>query len=100
MGRNLLVIVGAIIFGICGTIFAGETEIILKDVSSNSGFSVKDNVDNTIMRVRGDGSVRIGLETTVSEFASMATGQQTIASGKVSTAWDLKPLPEESYQQQ
>ncbi len=85
MGRNLLVTIGAIIFGICGTVYAGETEIILKDSSSNSGFSVKNGNGGFLMRVQGDGKVSMGQLTTASGDTSTAMGFQTIASGDIST---------------
>ena len=86
MKRNLLVTIGAIIFGICGTIIAGETEIILKDDTGNSGFSVKDVNDNTYMRIQGNGKVRMGRDTTASGSFSTAMGQLTTASGIASMA--------------
>ena len=86
MRRNLLVIAGAIILGISGTIFAGETEIILNDDTENSGFSVKDGSGDILMRVQGGGRVRMGVNTTASGFASTAMGEHTTAGGSVSTA--------------
>ena len=86
MNKNILVTIGAIIFGMCGTIYAGETEIILKDATENSGFSVKDDSGNTLLRVQGDGSVRMGINSTANGNSSAAMGEITTASGDNSTA--------------
>ncbi len=39
---------------------AADMEAILDDSTSSTGFSVKDNNENTLMRVQGDGNVGIG----------------------------------------
>ncbi len=39
---------------------AADMEAILDDSTSSTGFSIKDNNENTLMRVQGDGNVGIG----------------------------------------
>ncbi len=47
--------------GFAGALYAGEAEIVLKDNTTGSGFSVKEEVGNTtLFRARGDGNVGIG----------------------------------------
>lgn len=48
--------------GISSTLYAGESEIILKDNTTASGLTVKEETANTtIARFRGDGNVGIGV---------------------------------------
>ncbi len=86
MKKNILVNMCAVVFGICGTINAGETAVILKDGTENSAFSVKHVDGKSIMRVQGDGNVSLGIDTVASGSVSTAMGNNTIASGSQSTA--------------
>lgn len=69
-------------FGIGSIVIAEDMEALLDNNTPSTGFSVKDNNNNTLMRVQGDGNVGIG--TTV-------PGQKLTVAGTIeSTSGGIK----------
>ena len=58
--KYLLTGIGVVFFVISTVLYGADTELILEDSTTASGFSVKDSNGNTIMRAGGDGNVGIG----------------------------------------
>ena len=60
INKYLIAGICVLIVGITINLFAGETAIKLNDGTSSSAFSVKDDSNNTLLHVQGDGNVGLG----------------------------------------
>lgn len=75
--RYLLTGLAAGFLSISSTLYAGESEIILKDNTTASGLTVKEETANTtIARFRGDGNVGIGTASPDAELSIQAGSGQ------------------------
>ncbi len=61
--------------GIGNVVNAADMEAVLESNTSATGFSVKDNNNNTLMRVQGDGNVGFGTTAPTGKFHISTTGQ-------------------------
>ncbi len=68
--------------GIGSVVNAADMEAILDDNTSSTGFSIKDNNENTLMRIQGDGNVGIG---TAGPTQKLEVSGNSVISGNVLT---------------